>query len=48
MIPDLLPPDGTAEKLFFRRAESLLDVIPLIADLNGEKGIDSNRGYNVL
>jgi HAD superfamily hydrolase (TIGR01509 family) len=36
MIPDLLPPTPEVEKLFFRRLDSLLEVIPLIEELNEE------------
>jgi len=35
MIPDLLPPTPEVEKLFFRKADVLTDVIPLIESLAG-------------
>ena len=34
MIPDLLPPTPEIEKLFFRKADALPDVIPIIKELN--------------
>ncbi|MDR1731720.1 MAG: HAD family phosphatase [Synergistaceae bacterium] len=35
MIPDLLPSTPDMEKLFFRKCGTLLEVIPLIRELNG-------------
>ena len=38
MVPDLLPPTPEIEKLFFRKADALTDVIPLIESLNSPMG----------
>ena len=38
MVPDLLPPTPEIEKLFFRKADSLTDVIAIIESLNNSTG----------
>ena len=38
MIPDLLPPTPEIEKLCFRKADALTDVIPIIESLNSPTG----------
>jgi len=38
MVPDLLPPTPEIEKLFFRKADSLADVIQIIESINSPSG----------
>jgi HAD superfamily hydrolase (TIGR01509 family) len=41
MIPDLLPPTPECEKLFFRKAESLTEVIAIVESLNTLNTLDT-------